>query len=50
MYCNPLNLSKCLSPIHRKKDPMAEKDLSSEKFPGQFLPADLGQITENIIA
>ena len=50
MFCNPLNLSKSLSVIHRQKDPIAEEDLSSEKFPGQFLPSDLGQITENIIA
>jgi hypothetical protein len=49
MFCNPLNLSKCLSSIHRKKDPMVEENLTPEKFPGQFLPADLGQLAENIV-
>jgi hypothetical protein len=28
---------------------MTEKDLSSEKFPGQFLPAELRQMAEYII-
>jgi hypothetical protein len=31
------------------KDPIAEKDLSSKEFPGQFLPAELSQIAEYII-
>ena len=50
MHCNPLNLSVCLPPFYRKKDLMVENDLSSKELPGQFLPADLGQIAENIIA
>ena len=29
---------------------IAEKDLSSKEFPGQFLPAYLREIAENIIA
>jgi hypothetical protein len=38
-----------VNPSNHKKG-IAEKDLSSKEFPGQFLPAYLREIAENIIA